>query len=811
MALTPRTGKLQVLKLTVSSQDRGLQIFEVIMQINKIFALSCLVMAQTGFAHGPEPLPLQNVPIPHVEGMLQGASVNFLPEDGPDSIVVNKEKAIALGKALFWDMSVGSDGMACGSCHAHAGVDARVKNQLNPGLLSSTGKGASFEPLLHGAPGGANHTLTQDDFPLYQYADPFDRSSGKIFSTDDVVSSAGTFSGEFQRVAKFTIAKDECVRGADPVFHVNDVRTRRVEPRNVPTMINSIFNYRNFWDGRANNVYNGVSPWGDRDEDAGVWVKLNARSVAKKKLQLSNSSLASLSMGPPLSDLEMSCAKRVWPNIGRKLLLRQPLQNQKVHPADSVLGPYSLSSPGDLKKGLNTTYKTLVTQAFNPKFWSYSRIGDFGGPSGEIPYNQMEANFSMFFGIALQLYQGTLVSDQAPIDLTERDPETYLPTWKFPASSGIVKTPEQVEELKRGQALFTDNHCNLCHAGPAITTAAVELNSTLVSDMPGKSYGPDHFPIAFGPNALGPYGAALAAGITPYKNVVQRDIVVGLNRRLMDMGFFNTGVNDPDTDPGIDALDDFGNPLSFSDQYVQYLLGNISAIQDKDVLEHVRSCDFIHPLASTATRLTADVFKAADGIEPDGTREGVLRNENCVIDNKAFIPTVAAANAALGTPKMAVANKAAFKVPSLRNVELTGPYMHNGGMSTLDQVIEFYSRFGNVGLPENKNQQNLVNAVSLSAASPDDRKAVIEFLKSFTDDRVRFERAPFDHPEVIIPNGHTGNHDAVEAGNSIDASLAKEEFLIVPAVGANGAFEADGVTPKPLLPFDKFLTPTSVQ
>src|SRR2546422_8026734 len=36
----------------------------------------------------------------------------------------------------------------------------------------------------------------------------------------------------------------------------------------------------------------------------------------------------------------------------------------------------------------------------------------------------------------------------------------------------------------------------------------------------------------------------------------------------------------------------------------------------------------------------------------------------------------------------------AFKAPGLRNVELTGPYMHNGGMATLEQVVDFYSRGG---------------------------------------------------------------------------------------------------------------------
>jgi cytochrome c peroxidase len=49
-------------------------------------------------------------------------------------IVRNPAAARALGKALFWDMQLGSDKLACASCHFHAGADNRSKNQLSPGL-----------------------------------------------------------------------------------------------------------------------------------------------------------------------------------------------------------------------------------------------------------------------------------------------------------------------------------------------------------------------------------------------------------------------------------------------------------------------------------------------------------------------------------------------------------------------------------------------------------------------------------------------------------------------------------------------------
>lgn len=733
-----------------------------------IFGFGVLVM-EAGNAHGPLPMPLQDVPVPTVPGLLLDAT-------HPDPIVVNKEKAIALGKALFWDTNVGSDGMACGSCHFHAGADRRVQNQINPGGKSHLSATAQTFELA--AP---DHKLNADDFPTYRFDNPFDNTSSVIFSTDDVVSSSGTFSGQFTGASKLTGMEDQCARAADPVFHLGSIGTRKVEPRNAPSVINSIFNYRNFWDGRANNVFNGVNNWGDRDPNPiGVWVKTGARSVSKQRLHLTNSSLASLSVAPPLNDAEMSCQQRDWPSIGRKLLLRQPLQNQQVHPQDSVLGAYSLSGASELKNGLNLTYRTMVQQAFNNKYWSYSGAGPFGAPSSGTPYNQMEANFSMFFGIALQMYQATLVSDQAPIDLSPRDPASMEPTWE-----GLGKSAAEIEQLKEGLNAFVSNHCNLCHAGPNLTTATIDVNSTLVTaTTPTSYYGPSHFRIPYGANALGTGNGAAAAAITPFKNVVDRRNLSGAFK-LVDVGFANTGVNDPLADMAIGGVDDFNNPLSFADQYVQYLLGNSSAIKDS-VVATTRACDFTIGLAVNSTLVSSATITKADGtLEIDGNREGVLRDQNCLSASRKYIPTVTTANNVhVNKPtKLATSTAGTFKIPGLRNIELTGPYMHNGSMATLEQVIEFYSRLGNFNNP---NKDNLVNNITL-AGYPPARDAIIALLKSFTDERVRYEKAPFDHPQIKVPHGHADQFGALNEGNFGSVNLAKDQYLEIPAVGANGA------------------------
>ncbi len=503
----------------------------------------------------------------------------------------------------------------------------------------------------------------------------------------------------------------------------------------------------------------------------------------------------------------MSCRQRTWPDVGRKLLLRQPLQGQKVHNEDSVLAPYSLSTGGNLKPGLNTTYQALIKKAFNSKYWSVigTASGTFGAPAGGVAYNQMEANFSMFFGLSIQLYESTLVSDQAPIDLTNRDVNN-TPTW-----DNLGYTAAQIATLKQGESTFVNNHCQMCHSGPTTTLAAITTNAMLltptVDQATGqtKKYGPANAEISYGPLALGgsylPGGAA-DAGINIHGNVITRDKTFDVGvyyKKLMDMGFINSGVGDPDADPGVNGVDDFGHPLSYTKQYLEYLQDNSQGVVDS-VVNSQWSCDFIWSLADN-TLTGTDFFVSADGLIEDGSKEGGSRTTDCLFDvSTAYLPSVSAALANLTTAKMAYATKAAFKVPTLRNIELTGPYMHNGSMATLEQVIEFYARKGNFDNVDKHQSVAQINLAGTSQLYIKTRAALVEFLKTFTDERVRYERAPFDHPELSVPNGHVGNESGVTAGNAIGSGFAQDAMLAVPAVGASGRVD-------PLEPFSALLAP----
>jgi len=67
----------------------------------------------------------------------------------------------------------------------------------------------------------------------------------------------------------------------------------------------------------------------------------------------------------------------------------------------------------------------------------------------------------------------------------------------------------------------------------------------------------------------------------------------------------------------------------------------------------------------------------------------------------------------------------AYKTPSLRNVALTPPYMHDGSLATLEAVVEFYDR-GGIDNPE---KSPLVAPLGLSA---EERAALVAFLKTLT-------------------------------------------------------------------------------
>ena len=82
----------------------------------------------------------------------------------------------------------------------------------------------------------------------------------------------------------------------------------------------------------------------------------------------------------------------------------------------------------------------------------------------------------------------------------------------------------------------------------------------------------------------------------------------------------------------------------------------------------------------------------------------------------------------------------AFKTPTLREIANTAPYMHDGSLKTLDDVVEFYNKGG---IP-NKNLDERIKPLHLT---DQDRKDLVEFLKSLSGEGWQRMGPPDKFPE----------------------------------------------------------------
>jgi cytochrome c peroxidase len=98
---------------------------------------------------------------------------------------------------------------------------------------------------------------------------------------------------------------------------------------------------------------------------------------------------------------------------------------------------------------------------------------------------------------------------------------------------------------------------------------------------------------------------------------------------------------------------------------------------------------------------------------------------NNTFRNNAFVGTVPDSGRARITGNPVDLGK--FKVPTLRNIALTAPYMHDGSLATLEEVIEHYTTLSRA----HGNLDPNIHPLTLSAQ---DKEDLIALLKSFTDE-----------------------------------------------------------------------------
>jgi len=823
-----------------------------------------------------------------------GVPLNFQPLG--TQIVRNQAALVRLGKALFWDMQVGSDGVqACATCHFSAGADIRIRNQISANLSDANfhanspgpppkGSGLGGDALFGNptvpytandpnTPGGSaeppparfsvpgfpqfapNYMVTSDDFPLNGWFRPTlltprgrhvtvqEEFANVSRDTNDILASQGVRFTSFVGVIP-GVAKEK----GDPLADIFNIvtpgvlnkggRVRRAMPRNSPTVINAVFNFDNLWGGAASFIFNGVNPFGFRDRKSQLQIN-TASGLTPVFIRITNSSVASVAVGATLNPIAMSFNGRKFQDVGLKLSSLRPLAKQLVSPDDSVLGAFSRAAGG--RKGLTfATYEEMVKAAFQPQWWNspaaltvtsspaldtvgnddesghlsaqvigevkaYTSAAASAGPA----YTQMDLNFSLFFGLAVQAYQATLISDGTPFDhfMGAAHPVRQPNGASCPPQGCTPEAPKSnalSARQKAGLTIFTDNqtHCADCHVLPITTGHTVldyEPNAQGVPAPPpreaiefmtmadGERANYDHGMYNIGlrrscvsgvdPATCPAHNEDKGRGATANNNpqfqnpLLSATVKITSISRVAGLVTVTTDTPNPFLAPGIFVAVAGVSDSSFNGAFPVGVQSPTQFSYSQPTLPNARSSG---GMATAGKPFPISLVELAALRASSACNGAKLRHVGCLPPDVARFVTKTSV-----LPRRVT--NGAFKAPNLRNIKFSGPYFHVGDSATLRQVVEFYTRGGNFpntnifdktvdidGIPELMFPEFLPDAQARI-------EALVDFLaEGLTDPRVALEQAPFDHPELIVPNG------------SPTGAAFKDLVITIPAVGKNG-------------------------
>ncbi|MGC9948632.1 MAG: MbnH family di-heme enzyme [Bryobacteraceae bacterium] len=116
-------------------------------------------------------------------------------------------------------------------------------------------------------------------------------------------------------------------------------------------------------------------------------------------------------------------------------------------------------------------------------------------------------------------------------------------------------------------------------------------------------------------------------------------------------------------------------------------------------------------------------FNFSDAVAFEGSGAGAVK-----FHNTALYEVYAGPNRGIFEHTRKPSDAGKFKAPSLRNIALTAPYMHDGSIATLEEVLDHYAAGGRGH--GNPNKDPLIRKVELT---PQNRVDLIAFLRSLTD------------------------------------------------------------------------------
>jgi cytochrome c peroxidase len=757
------------------------------------------------------------------------ALVNFAAAHG---ITVQRAALQILGKAFFWDQQTGSDGQACASCHFAAGSDNRTLNTLNPSTRNTNAaEAALYNPTLSGGMGGPNYQLTAADFPFHKLADPLETNYMKrevLFDTDDVVGSIGTFHATYagSPAPNYALPNAQGVYdtpGAaviDPIFSIGNKNTRSNGPRQSAPTINALFGFNQFWDGRADNSFNGLNMHGLKDLNPFIYFNSGNTLIRDIIAGITDGSLASQSVAPinsATSD-EMAFTGRTMQDVGRKLFrLTGPGKGATATATiDTVVGSLTFGQVTAINVtagGSNYIHGATVSLAGGGGAGVVATVNvNAAGVVTSITINNPGGGFITPPAVTII---STGLDTAAYISYTDAVLPAIIPlgAQQVSPTDSVLGTFKNATGTNGGRGINL-SYVNLIQWAFVPTfwdaTGPTDVNgiATTLMTPGGFHLMEENFPMFWG-LSIQMFEMLLRADQTPYDMFMAGDNGVfdpagytgaaGSSTEAQDimrglLTYIHTENTDQQVNPVFNNLN-FGacqlchSGKELTEDTITNVPAKLFVTTDMTVkMDRNRELAIVAPasnfdvgFSNVGTRPNReDMAIGADAPLLPGTPLSLTRGINkgqawALLLLPAGIAFPAKPNPARGTNI-----DGSFKIPHLRNIEMTGPYFHHGGALTLKQAVEFYARHGDFA---DVNDPNIdVGLAMVQNIDHPDADLIVKFLLTLTDERVRWEQAPFDHPQLFIPNGHTatGNHPV------LGASYLPDNILVLPAVGAVG-------------------------
>lgn len=305
-----------------------------------------------------------------------------------------------------------------------------------------------------------------------------------------------------------------------------------------------------------------------------------------------------------------------------------------------------------------------------------------------------------------------------------------LPPFEWPANN-----PYSAEKVELGRILYYDKRlsaddtvsCATCHApmfafadGAAVSTGIRKQKGgrsapTVINRAYSQAQFWDGRAASLEEQAKGPMVNPIEMGNT-HAAVVSRLKGIPGYAPLFAKAFGSEGIDIERTAMAIATFE--RTVLSGNAPYDKYKRGDKKAmtpdqVRGMSVFFDKAKCDKCHEGSNFTLNAYHNLGVGADKPEPDVGRFEVTKN-----------------------PK----DWGAFKTPTLREIARTGPYMHDGSLQTLEEVVEFYNKGGikNRNLDENMKELHLTDA---------EKKDLVAFMRALNGEGWQQAKAPTEFPQ----------------------------------------------------------------